>query len=166
MMNHPRPALARDSWQSLDGLWRYAITDNAGYPGRFDGNILVPYSPEAPLSGVNRQLQPTQWLHYERTFTCSTEPDGRVLLHFGAVDHFCRVFINSKEASSHRGGYLPFTLDITALLQPGENLLHVAVQDPSDTGHQARGKQKLQRGGMYYTAQSGIWQSVWLERVP
>ncbi|MBQ7052704.1 MAG: glycoside hydrolase family 2 [Clostridia bacterium] len=166
MMNHPRPALARDSWQSLDGLWRYAITDNAGYPGRFDGNILVPYSPEAPLSGVNRQLQPTQWLHYERTFTCSTEPDGRVLLHFGAVDHFCRVFINSKEASSHRGGYLPFTLDITALLQPGENLLYVAVQDPSDTGHQARGKQKLARGGMYYTAQSGIWQSVWLERVP
>jgi len=166
MTCYPRPALVRDSWQSLDGLWHYAITGSAEFPSIYDGDILVPFSPEAPLSGVNRQLMPGEWLHYDRRFACPDREGKRVLLHFGAVDYFCRVLINGKEAGSHRGGYLPFTLDITALLQPGENLLHVAVQDPSDTGHQARGKQKLQRGGMYYTAQSGIWQSVWLECVP
>lgn len=166
MTCYPRPALVRDSWQSLDGLWHYAITSSAEFPSIYDGDILVPFSPEAPLSGVNRQLMPGEWLHYNRKFACPDREGKRVLLHFGAVDYFCRVLINGKEAGSHRSGYLPFTLDITALLQPGENLLHVAVQDPSDTGHQARGKQKLQRGGMYYTAQSGIWQSVWLECVP
>ena len=163
---YPRPRLARSSWLNLNGIWQYAFTADARTPEAYEGNILVPYSPEAPLSGVGRQLQPGQWLHYRRTFT-PPEGDGeRVLLHFGAVDYECIVFVNGIQAGSHRGGYLPFSFDVTDTLVSGENELHVAVQDPSDTGHQARGKQKLERGGMYYTAQSGIWQTVWMERVP
>jgi len=162
---YPRPRLTRKGWLNLNGLWQYAFTASGDLPASFDGDILVPYSPEAPMSGVNRQLKPSEWLHYRRTFT-PPAGDGRVLLHFGAVDYLCEVYVNGQSVGGHRGGYLPFTLDVTDALVSGENELRVAVQDPSDTGHQARGKQKLCRGGMYYTAQSGIWQTVWMERVP
>ena len=163
---YPRPLLVRSSWTNLNGSWHYAFTKTPERPDCWDGSILVPYSPEAPLSGVNRQLKPDEYLHYERTFTLSNTDGMRTLLHFGAVDDSCRVYVNNREVGSHQGGYLPFTFDITNTLCDGENTLRQAVQDPSDTGHQARGKQKLQRGGMYYTAQSGIWQTVWLEQVP
>lgn len=163
---YPRPALRREKWQSLDGMWRCAFSDIPAQPDVFDRQIRVPYSPEAPLSGVQRQLKPGEWLHYLRAFSVERAAEERTLLHFGAVDYFCIVRINGQEVGRHRGGYLPFTLDITEWLTEGENILHVAVQDPSDTGHQARGKQKLKRGGMYYTAQSGLWQTVWLECVP
>ena len=161
---YPRPRLVRESWTNLNGPWQYAFTASQEIPAAYEGSILVPYSPETPMSGVNRQLKPGQWLHYHRTFT-PPAGEGR-LLHFGAVDYECTVYVNAQKVGSHRGGYLPFALDVTDALCDGENALHVAVQDPSDTGHQARGKQKLQRGGMYYTAQSGIWQTVWMERVP
>lgn len=163
---YPRPSLRRGNWLNLNGLWWYTITGTSHDPEKYAGQILVPYSPEAPLSGVGRQLKPGEWLHYMRTFIPPEGQGGRVLLHFGAVDYECQVILNGKEVGGHRGGYLPFTLDITDALREGENTLRVAVRDPSDTGHQARGKQKLERGGMFYTAQSGIWQTVWLERVP
>ena len=162
---YPRPLLRRENWLNLNGLWQFAFAGTSATPEAYDGDILVPYSPEAPKSGVGRQLQPGEYLHYRRSFT-PPEGEGRLLLHFGAVDYLCDVAVNDSPVGSHRGGYLPFTLDVTDALIPGENTLHVTVQDPSDTGHQARGKQKLARGGMYYTAQSGIWQTVWMERVP
>ena len=163
---YPRPLLERSEWTNLNGVWQYAITQTADTPAAYDGDILVPFSPEAPMSGVNRQLKPGEYLHYFRTFTAPEGSAGRVLLHFGAVDYACEVFINGRSVGSHTGGYLPFSFDITALLIDGENTLSLIVTDPSDTGHQARGKQKLARGGMYYTAQSGIWQTVWMEHVP
>ena len=167
---YPRPQLVRGNWLNLNGHWDYAITSasQTDPPESWDGQILVPFSPEAPLSGVERQLQPDQALWYRRSFTVPDGPDGRVLLHFGAVDQSCTVSVNGRQAGTHDGGYLPFTLDITALLDTGsaEQELVVRVLDASDTNGASRGKQKLERGGIWYTAQSGIWQTVWLERVP
>ena len=164
---YPRPALRRDSFESLNGLWQYAITKSAQLPRTWDGEILVPYSPESRASGVGRTLQPGQWLHYHRAFAPPAGTGGRVLLHFGAVDYACAVQVNGHLVGGHRGGYWPFTLDITdALNGTGRNLLWIAVQDPTGSGTQARGKQTLKPGGMFYPAQSGIWQTVWLERVP
>ena len=167
LAEYPRPAMRRDSCEILNGPWQYAITQTAEYPVAWQGSILVPYSPEAPASGVNRTLQPGQWLHYHRLFAPPAGEGGRVLLHFGAVDYACAVQVNGHLAGGHRGGYWPFTLDITDLLNgTGRNSLWVAVQDPTGHGTQARGKQTLKPGGMFYPAQSGIWQTVWLERVP
>ena len=167
LAEYPRPAMRRDSCEILNGPWQYAITQTAEYPAAWQGSILVPYSPEAPASGVGRTLQPGQWLHYHRLFAPPAGEGGRVLLHFGAVDYACAVQVNGHLAGGHRGGYWPFTLDITDLLNgTGRNSLWVAVQDPTGHGTQARGKQTLKPGGMFYPAQSGIWQTVWLERVP
>ena len=164
---YPRPALRRDSCENLNGLWQYAITASAEHPAAWDGSILVPYSPEAEASGVGRTLQPGQWLHYHRFFAPPAGEGGRVLLHFGAVDHACAVQVNGHLVGGHRGGYWPFSFDITDQLNgTGRNSLWVAVQDPTGSGTQARGKQTLKPGGMFYPAQSGIWQTVWLERVP
>ena len=167
LTEYPRPAMRRDSYENLNGLWQYAITSSAQRPSIWDGTILVPYSPEAEASGVGRTLQPGQWLHYHRVFAPPAGQGGRVLLHFGAVDYACAVQVNGHLVGGHRGGYWPFTLDITEQLNgTGHNSLWVAVQDPTGHGTQARGKQTLQPGGMFYPAQSGIWQTVWLERVP
>ena len=167
LAEYPRPAMRRDSCEILNGPWQYAITQTAEYPAAWQGSILVPYSPEAPASGVNRTLQPGQWLHYHRLFAPPAGEGGRVLLHFGAVDYACAVQVNGHLAGGHRGGYWPFTLDITDLLNgTGRNSLWVAVQDPTGHGTQARGKQTLKPGRMFYPAQSGIWQTVWMERVP
>ena len=167
LAEYPRPAMRRDSCEILNGPWQYAITQTAEYPAAWQGSILVPYSPEAPASGVGRTLQPGQWLRYHRLFAPPAGEGGRVLLHFGAVDYACAVQVNGHLAGGHRGGYWPFTLDITDLLNgTGRNSLWVAVQDPTGHGTQARGKQTLKPGGMFYPAQSGIWQTVWLERVP
>ena len=163
---YPRPALRRDSFESLNGVWQYAITKSAKFPPQWDGDILVPYSPEAKASGVGRTLRPGEWLHYHRSFAPPAGEGGRVLLHFGAVDYACAVQVNGHLVGGHRGGYWPFTFDITDALNADHNRLWVAVQDPTGTGHQARGKQTLKPGGMFYPAQSGIWQTVWLERVP
>ncbi|HET8559393.1 MAG TPA: glycoside hydrolase family 2 [Marmoricola sp.] len=162
---HPRPQLARTEWVSLNGRWEYAFTASAGRPPSWDGEIVVPFSPEAPLSGVGRQLQPDEWLWYRRRIDPpEPPPGGRVLLHFGAVDQSCTVFLDGTEIGGHTGGYLPFTVDVTAA-RPG-SVLEVRVRDLSETSVHARGKQRLDRGGIWYTAQSGIWQTVWLEPVP
>lgn len=169
--DYPRPQLARERWVNLNGVWEHAFTPTAERPTSYDGPIVVPFSPEAPLSGVGRQLQPHEWLWYRRRFTAPALAHwGRMLLHFGAVDQSCTVWVNGHEVGSHTGGYLPFGFDVTDHLQDGlqdgDNLLEVRVRDLSETGVHARGKQRLDRGTIWYTAQSGIWQTVWLEPVP
>ena len=137
------------------------------------GKILVPFSPESALSGVSRQLQPGEELWYRRNVQISENEyqthrakKDRLLLQFGAVDQECCVYWNGRLVGSHRGGYLAFTMEVTEFVRPGANELQVICTDESDTGAEARGKQKLQPGGMFYTAQSGIWQTVWMEWVP
>lgn len=235
---HPRPQFARSGFVALHGPWEYAISDAwqtlditqpDDAPAQFDGSILVPFSPEAPLSGVRRQLQPNQLLWYRLRFdvdahpswtsitavpspsesdnptptlaalpdrpvvadeaprvspsqgacpddqlrlvsalgnTLPLKPSQRCLLHFDGVDHECVVWINGAQVAHNKGAYRTFSADITDKLFWGENELLVCVADPSDTDNQLRGKQRLQRGGIWYTAQSGIWQPVWLEAVP
>ena len=164
---YPRPQLVRKDWLNLNGTWKCAFTGLEVEPELYEKDILVPFSPESILSGVKRQLQPDEYLWYRRTIDVEALPENKkCLLHFGAVDQSALVLVNGREAGRHEGGYLPFTLDITKFLRIGENTLTVRVRDVSDTGSYSRGKQKLQRGGMFYTAQSGIWQTVWLEWVP
>jgi beta-galactosidase/beta-glucuronidase len=166
---YPRPQLVRadHTWVNLNGRWQYAF-GTEDRPESWDGEIVVPFSPETVLSGVGRQLQPDQWLWYQRTFTPPPRPGGgRILLHFGAVDQTCTVWVNGVEVGRHTGGYLPFTLDVTDALRAGaEQQLELRVRDLSETGPHARGKQRLDRGTIWYTAQSGIWQTVWVEVVP
>ena len=135
---YPRPALRRDSFESLNGLWQFAITKSAQLPRQWEGDILVPYSPETRASGVGRTLQPGEWLHYHRSFAPPAGSGGRVLLHFGAVDYACAVQVNGHLVGGHRGGYWPFTFDITEALNADHNRLWVAVQDPTGAGVQAR----------------------------
>ncbi len=171
---YPRPLLQRQSYINLNGYWDYAVTDTLHRPGSFDGRILVPFSPESVLSGVGRQLQPDEYLWYRTMLPLQAdklEAGFRLLLHFGAVDQACRVYVNGREVTRHTGGYLPFSVDITEYCQKPLHTasnpeLLLAVRDLSDTSYHAKGKQKLRRGGMFYTAQSGIWQTVWMEYVP
>lgn len=167
LSKYPRPQLKRSNYTMLNGYWNYNITKDSVKPPHYDGKILVPFSPESILSGVNRQVQPDEILWYERPLIIDAKEKGkRLILHFGAVDHMCEVLINYKSVMYHVGGYLPFSADITDYVIEGGNLLTVKVVDRSDTSYHSRGKQKLKRGGMFYTAQSGIWQSVWMEWVP
>lgn len=164
---YPRPQLRRDNYTILNGYWNYSITTEDTMPSTWDGQILVPFSPESVLSGVSKQLKPDEILWYERSLHIAEKPQGkRCILHFGAVDQRSEVYINRQKVAKHTNGYLPFSTDITAWLQEGDNLLSLKVTDPSETRYHSRGKQKLKRGGMFYTAQSGIWQTVWLEWVP
>ena len=167
---YPRPLLRRSSYTNLNGYWDYAFTREFKIPEKYDGQILVPFSPEAVLSGVSRQLMPDEYLWYRRIFIIEgwngRKSGRRLILHFGAVDQACAIYVNGQRAARHTGGYLPFEADITQLVRDGENELIVAVKDLSDTSCHARGKQRLERGGMFYTAQSGIWQTVWMEEVP
>lgn len=164
---YPRPQLVRDSYINLNGQWDYAILDKSQKLGEYQGKITVPFSPESVLSGVDKIVMPTDVLYYKRTFEIPEGFNvGRVLLNFGAVDYLAKVFVNGKEVATHRGGYFPFSIDITDALVEGVNSLSLEVTDPSDTKGQSRGKQKIKRGGIFYTPQSGIWQTVWLESVP
>ncbi|MBP1324860.1 hypothetical protein JOF28_000092 [Leucobacter exalbidus] len=168
LAEYPRPQLARDSYLCLNGHWNYAFTAEAQPPAAWDGEILVPYSPEAQLSGVGRQLDPTEYLWYERTLKL---PAGfrkeRLLLHFGAVDQDCVVYLDGVQVGAHEGGYLPFTVDLTHAIgdDRAAHTLRVRVRDVTDQSYRSRGKQSLNRGGIWYTPQSGIWQTVWLESV-
>ena len=174
---YPRPQMVRNNYLSLNGRWECCWSDRKSYdedrfPEKFGDVILVPFSPESALSGVGRQTKPDETLWYHRKVVLSVPEGQRVLLHFGAVDQSCRLFVNNFRLLEHVGGYLPFTADITkALVKDTENGsliadIVLAVRDLSDTSYHARGKQKLERGGMFYTAVSGIWQSVWIEYVP
>ena len=155
---YPRPQFKRESFFCLNGPWRFAIN------GEEVGDILVPYPPESRLSGAP-SVVPGDQMTYEREFSL---PEGfvraRVLLHFGAVDQQCTVYLNDVELGSHEGGYLPFSFDVTDHLKP-VNTLRVIAFDPLDTDL-PYGKQRFDRGGMWYTPVSGIWQTVWMESVP
>lgn len=186
LQDYPRPQMARQSYVNLNGWWDYAICPSenddlyatpktCAFPAQWDGRILVPFSPEALLSGVGRQLMPYEVLWYRRSLEVALKPRCRYLLHFEAVDFQCSCFIGEHYVGGHQGGYAPFMLDITdALWNYASNgrtpLAHaditVAVKDPSEFGVQPRGKQRLERGSIWCTAQSGIWQTVWLEEVP
>ena len=168
---YPRPQLRREEWTCLNGWWEYGICPGgkAGKAsrGEADGRILVPFSPETKRSGVGRTLRPGETLWYRKTIEDLQLPEGRrLILHFGAVDERCAVYWNGNKVGSHRNGYLAFEFDVTQFVRPGANELKVFVRDDTDEGNECRGKQTLEPGGMFYHAQSGIWQTVWLETVP
>lgn len=168
LTEYPRPQMRRNSYLNLNGRWEYAITDSDESPRRWDGTILVPFSPESALSGVGRSLQPGQTLWYRREVILPQgfiPADGRLLLHFGAVDQEAAVYWNGRLLGRHMGGYNAFMLDATDALGP-RNSLVVRVHDDTDASFHSRGKQKTRRGGIWYTPQSGIWQTVWMEAVP
>jgi hypothetical protein len=166
---YPRPQLVRPTWLNLNGLWEFAITpSDATRPEAFPETILVPFPVESALSGVMRNITENDRLWYRRIFEVPADwSEQRVLLHFGGVDFETVVWINGREIGRHRGGYAPFHFDVTEGLGPGRNELVVAVWDPTDAGTQPRGKQvRKPDRGIFYTAASGIWQTVWLEPVP
>ena len=163
--DYPRPQMERKSFINLNGKWEYAIYPKTQKFAGYQGEIIVPFSPETVLSGVDRAVTPEDTLYYSKKFTF-TKTNDRVLLHFGAVDYECTVCLNDNEIGSHTGGYFPFTFDVTDVIADGENTLTLSVTDPSETGSQAKGKQTSKRGNIWYTPQSGIWQTVWLEEVP
>lgn len=163
--DYPRPQMERDSFICLNGEWDYAIYPTAEAFSGYEGKITVPFSPETLLSGVNRTVTPADTLYYRKKFDFK-QTKARVLLHFGAVDYACDVALNGKSLGSHEGGYYPFTFDVTDKIADGANELTLCVTDPSETGSQASGKQTSKRGNIWYTPQSGIWQTVWLEEVP
>ena len=166
-LHYPRPQMKRAKWICLNGMWSYAICDGDQTPKKWDGTIRVPFSPEAMLSGVEREVKPGQTLWYERSFRIGKIPAGwKMLLHFGAVDQTCTVWLNGKELGSHAGGYHPFTFDVTEQLTEDANRLRLKVTDLTDQGPENFGKQRIKRGGIWYTGQSGIWQTVWMECVP
>ena len=172
---YPRPQFVRPDWMNLNGTWQFEI--DHGRSGRprglatasaLSGSILVPFCPESELSGVgNKDFMAAVW--YRRTFDVPAAwKDGRVLVHFGAVDYDAEVFVNGTSAGRHRGGYASFTLDITAWLREGENVLTVCAEDDNRSGLQPCGKQSslYHSHGCDYTRTTGIWQTVWLEHVP
>lgn len=213
LQEHPRPQFAREDIRVLNGAWDYAITPapntsepwrNATAPAEFQGEILVPFSPEAPLSGVEKQVLPDELLWYRLNFPTPSLSEGdRVSLHFDGVDFACSCYLNGTKLGEHKGAYMAFEFDITDVLNANRqnieredkttvpadaanpdnatsrtakvtelnasrptNELLVCVWDPSDTGTQLRGKQRLEASDIWYTAQSGIWKTVWLETAP
>ena len=164
---YPRPQLKRNSFLNLNGPWAFYMGPAEERPDRLPDTILVPFSPESELSGIRRRKGPSDVLIYRRSFVLPQGfHRGRVLLHFGAVDLLATVSVNGRECGTHRGGYWPFTYDITDLIRE-KNVIEVVVEDDgAESNLDARGKQSMKPGGIWYTAQSGIWQTVWLESVP
>lgn len=161
---YPRPQFVRDNWTNLNGWWDFTVTEAEVIPVRFDEQIRVPFAIESRLSGVEKALQPHEILWYRRTISVDKKQGNRYLLHFGAVDWECDVFVDKQRVGSHIGGYLPFHMDITDYIK-GDCELIVKVKDPTDKHWQQKGKQSLKPKGVFYTASSGIWQTVWLECV-
>ena len=162
---YPRPSMVRDSFFCLNGNWDFSVSKDEN-PTEYNEKILLPFPPESYLSGIEREIPEGHYMHYKRSFVLPSGFNlGRILLHFGAVDNICTVFLNGHKVGEHLGGYLPFYIDITDYLTDGENSLYVRVLDDL-SGLFPYGKQKRNRGGMWYTPVSGIWQTVWIESVP
>lgn len=163
---YPRPQLVRGSYLNLNGAWEYAVTGDKDTSPEFEGEIIVPFAIESALSGVGRALGADEYLWYRRDIVF---PDnfnkGRVILHFGAVDHTARIWVNGEDVGTHMGGYLAFSYDITDFLSDVNTIL-IRVNDDTDKTWRARGKQKLKPGKLWHSAVSGIWQTVWCESVP
>jgi len=166
-LQYPRPDMKRVSWENLNGLWEYAITPIGVKPEKWDGTILVPYPVESALSGVKKRVSENENLWYKRTFRLpNVWKRKQILLNFEACDWETVVWIDGKEAGRHRGGYDPFTINITkALGDRKEHELLVCVWDPTNKGPQPRGKQVASPGSIWYTPTTGIWQTVWIEPV-
>lgn len=165
---YPRPLMERSEWQNLNGEWEYAIKPIGEVePASFDGNILVPFAVESSLSGVQKEVGEKNELWYKRSFTVPAKWKGKdVMLNFGAVDWKAEVFVNDVLVGSHKGGYTPFSFNITPFLKgSGAQKLVVRVWDPSDKGYQPIGKQTSNPQGIWYTSVTGIWQTVWMEPV-
>ncbi|MGK6349857.1 glycoside hydrolase family 2 protein [Parapedobacter sp. DT-150] len=167
--DYPRPQLVREDWQNLNGLWEYAISPGklGKPPVNYDGQLLVPYPVESSLSGVGKTVGQDSSLWYRKTIAVDKNlRKQRVLLHFGAVDWKCDVYVNGQLAGSHEGGFDPFSIDITPHLAKGaKQEIVVGVWDPTDEGPQPNGKQVVNPHGIWYTPVTGIWQTVWLEGV-
>ena len=167
---YPRPQMVRNEWRNLNGLWNYSVTpiDSEKPENINQGQILVPFAIESALSGVQQKFTPQDKLWYETDFTIPKSWKGkRIILHFGAVDYSSVIYVNDIRIGAHRGSSDAFCFDITdALKGSGAQKLVVEVTDPTDTGFQPVGKQKLDPSGIYYTAVSGIWKTVWMEPVP
>ncbi len=175
---HPRPQLTRDRWTDLCGLWQFAYDDGdtglrdgwAEQPERFDRTIIVPFPPESRASGIGETaFHPVVW--YRRAVTVAPEErDGRLLLHFGAVDYHAHVWVNGRLVATHEGGQTPFSADITAALRDGdaEQVIVVRAEDQPADLTQPRGKQdwEPEPHRIWYDRTTGIWQPVWLEPVP
>ena len=172
---HPQPQWERENWRNLNGVWEFefdfglsAIEKKLWNKEKFEREILVPFCPESHLSGIGY----TDFMNgvvYRRKFTINEkEMSGRTFIHFGAVDYFADVYVNGTHVGSHKGGYTPFSFEITAYIMEGENTVFVAVKDDIRSGMQPRGKQcdAYNPGGCLYTRTTGIWQTVWLEFVP
>lgn len=168
---YPRPQLVRDQWQSLNGVWKFAFDDDMTWlapndPIPWSHDITVPFAPEAKASGIGDQgFHSACW--YQREFDCA-RGDDRVLLHFGAVDYAARVWLNGQLIVEHEGGHTPFSGDITpALRGDGKQTLTVRVEDDPHDLEKPRGKQDwlLNAHSIWYPRTTGIWQTVWFERV-
>jgi hypothetical protein len=166
--DYPRPQLQRKNWQNLNGKWEYAIVpDSARMPAVFQGSIVVPFPVESMLSGVRKPLLPGQALWYQRSIHVpAIQKNQDFILHFGAVDFHCEVYLNGKLIGKHQGGYTAFEYNGNGALVIGKNILTVKVLDPTNAGFGPHGKQVLKPESIYYTASSGIWQTVWCEWTP
>ena len=164
---YPRPQMVRADWMNLNGLWNYSVTDAAAETFAAEGKILVPFAIESSLSGVGRRVAKNEALWYEREFVVPKTWKGKnVRLNFAAVDWSAEVYVNGVLIGEHKGGYDPFSFDITsALNKSGKQKLTVKVQDATDNSYQPRGKQCIISTGIWYTPVTGIWQTVWLEPV-
>lgn len=174
-IEHPNPQMERETWMNLNGPWDFKFDFGASgidrkYYEATDWNmkIIVPFCPESVLSGIHyTDFMPAVW--YRKTVNlCSEQLRGRTILHFGAVDYECIIWVNGKKAGEHKGGYTSFCLDITAFVHPGKNEIVVYARDDNRSGKQPRGKQceYFTSQGCDYTRTTGIWQTVWLEFVP
>jgi len=162
---YPRPLLERKKWINLNGKWCISIQDTSKPKPSFGrDSIMVPFPVESKLSGIQKAVLPSEYIWYKRYFDIS-ELTGSCLLNFGAVDYKTEVFINGKKAGEHKGGYLPFSIEIEPFIHIGQNELIVKVYDPTDRSINPHGKQTLNPENIYYTASSGIWQTVWLEQL-
>ena len=166
LSEYPRPQFKRDSYICLNGLWEYAIRGIESIPDVYDGQILVPYSPEVEKSGVNKVVNPEDYLFYRLKYEIPKDfIKDKVILHFGAVDQIAEVFINGKFAMKHVGGFLPFSLDIKPFLTNNNVEIILRVVDTTNSSYHSSGKQALVPGGIWYKQQSGIYMPVWMESV-